>query len=338
MDVSALKDYLFENDKIESVLSSLGCHHIKKHGDKIICANPDGDNLGAVNVYLPSLHVENYTRDLDSVSKYHDLFTLVQFYRHCEFFEALRYVCDCTGVDIYSDFEEDVPEELVLIRLAKAELTGTKYEPDRPLKPIDERILSYYIPCVNDFFKNDGISYNVQKMFEIGYDQCTNRITIPIRNYDGKLIGVKGRYYGRVSEDSPVQKYLYIEPCNKGQVLFGLDKTSQYIQSEKTVYVGESEKFVMQLFSYGDKNCVSVGGKNITRQQIELLSRLCTKVVLCFDKDVSLDELKKISERFLGVVSVYAIVDNQNTLSEHESPSDNREKWEVLKGCLTELR
>lgn len=338
MDIMALKDYLFENEKVTTVLSSLGCHHIRKVENRIVCTNPDGDNKNAVNVFLPSLNVVNYTRDLDSVSQYHDIFTLVQFYQQCNFFESLKYVCDSIGLDPYNDLEEDIPEELVLIKLAKAELTGKKYEPDRPLKPIPEQILSYYIPCVNDMFKIDNISYPIQSLFELGYDQYSNRITIPIRNYDGKLLGIKGRYFGDISEGSEIQKYIYLEPCNKGQVLFGLDKSFEYIQSEHCVYVGESEKFVMQLFSYGDRNCVSTGGKTITRHQIEMLSRMCVDVVLCLDKDVGIDELKNIGEKFLGAVNVYAMVDKDGILNEHESPSDNEEKWRILKECLVKIR
>ena len=338
MDIVAFKDYLFENGKVQTILESLGCHHIRRKGNCIVCANYDGDNLNAVNVYLPSLNVVNYTRDLDSISKYHDIFTLIQFYKQCDFFDALRYACDAVGVDPYKDFDDDVPEELILIKLAKAELTGKKYEPEKPLKPISEHILSYYPFCVNDMFKRDGITYNTQRLFEIGYDQCTNRITIPIRNYDGKLLGVKGRYFGNIPEGSEIQKYIYIEPCNKGQVLFGLDKSYHDIQSKRRVYLGESEKFVMQLFSYGDTNCVATGGKTITTQQAMLLSRLCVDVVLCFDKDVKMDELKHISDMFIGIANIYTINDANNILTDHESPSDSFDKWTVLKNQLVQLR
>ena len=37
------------------------------------------------------------------------------------------------------------------------------------------------------------ISYETQIEFEIGYDESTNRITIPIRDEISSLVGVKGR-------------------------------------------------------------------------------------------------------------------------------------------------
>ena len=339
MDISALKDYIVDNDCVGSVLESLGCKQITRPDNRYSACNVEGDNPNEVNVFLPSLSVVDYTRDLDTVSTYHDIFTLAQFFLKCNFFDALKFVCDSIGLSLYHDFEEDVPESIKITRtLMQMIYDNSDGEPEKPLRPIPEQVLSYYISCVNDMFRNDGISYEVQHVFELGYDPWSNRITIPIRNYDGALLGVKGRWFGEVPEGADIQKYFYLEPCNKGQVLYGLDKSYEFIQSSHCVYVGESEKFVMQLWSYGDKNCVSTGGKTITRQQIEMLSRLCVDVILCLDKDVGLDELKNLSERFIGAVNVYAVIDSDELLNEHESPSDDVEKWEDLKNCLVKIR
>ena len=94
----------------------------------------------------------------------------------------------------------------------------------------------------------------------------------------------------------------------------------------------------MQLWSYGDYNAVATGGKTISRQQIDLLSRLCDKVVLCLDSDVKEDELKNIADKFLGYVEVYMIVDENRLLVEKESPSDDPEKWKVLKHQLKRIK
>ena len=339
MDLQALREYIVENDMVPHLLESMKCHHVKRHTDYFSCANPDGDNLASVNVYIPSLSVVNYTRDLDSASKYHDIFTLVQFYNSCGFFEAVQFVCNCLGLSVYHDFDEDLPDSLIITReILKMVEEESQADVERPLRPIPEKILSYYIPCVNDIFKNDGISYNVQKTFEIGYDTYSNRITIPIRNYNGDLIGVKGRYFGNIPEGTDIQKYIYLEPCNKSQVLFGLDKTYNKIEAKHFAFVGESEKFVMQLWSYGDQNAVATGGKTISKQQIEMLSRICDRVILCLDKDVEVAELKKIADKFLGYTMVYTVVDEAGVLGKHESPSDDKEKWRILQKCLKRLK
>lgn len=94
----------------------------------------------------------------------------------------------------------------------------------------------------------------------------------------------------------------------------------------------------MQLWSYGDYNAVATGGKTISRQQIDLLSRLCDKVVLCLDSDVGEEELKNIADKFLGYVEVYTIADKNRLLVEKESPSDDPEKWRCLKNCLVKIK
>ena len=339
MDLQALREHIVNNDLVPTILDSLGCHSIKFHGNYYSCGNPDGDNMGAVNVMIPSLSVVNYTRDLDTVSQYHDIFTLIQFYEGCNFFDAIKYVCDCLGLSLYHDFDDDVPESLIITReLLKMIEEDDPPPADKPLSPIPEQILTYYLPCVNDQFLFDHITYATQHLFELGYDPSSNRITIPIRNYDGSLVGVKGRYFGDIPEGSEIQKYIYLEPCNKSQILYGLDKTKSKIEETHFAYVGESEKFVMQLWSYGDCNAVATGGKTISRQQIDLLSRLCDKVVLCLDSDVKEDELKNIADKFLGYVEVYMVVDENRLLVEKESPSDDPEKWRVLKNQLKRIK
>ena len=52
--------------------------------------------------------------------------------------------------------------------------------------------------------------------------------------------------------------------------------------------------------------------------------------VLTYDQDVSEAELKSISGMFMDGISVYAIIDRNNILSEKESPSDNPDKWVKL--------
>lgn len=71
----------------------------------------------------------------------------------------------------------------------------SNYEEMQPLKPIKENVLSYYFPAVNDYFLKDNISYDTQMLFEIGYDDVSNRITIPVRDEMGTLVGVKGRLF-----------------------------------------------------------------------------------------------------------------------------------------------
>lgn len=331
MDIPAMKEYILENNYAPVILEKLGCHHIKDKGDYITCGNPDGDNNSSVTLYLnTNLTVVNYTRTLNINKKSHDIFDLAEFYLNVNFFEAVKQLCDWCDLDYYKDWNEDLPESLRITKLLVELDNATSIDDDNtPLKPIPDHVLSYYYPYVNDMFKNDGISYEIQRLFEIGYDDQTNRITIPIRDELNNLVGVKGRLFKKEPKEDDL-KYLYIEPCNRSKILYGLNVALPYIQQKGYVYVVESEKGVMQLWSMGIYNCVATGGKKVSQYQIDMLSRLCVDIILCFDKDVEQTELEELADRFIESVNIYAIIDKNNILEEKESPSDNSDKFVEL--------
>ena len=264
-----------------------------------------------------------------------DLIDLVMYTAKVDFRDALKIMAEIVGISYYHDFKEDIPESLLLTQ----EILGmneNKEENEIPLKVLSPSILTYYQNYVNDFFYKDGISYEVQQEFGIGYDDCTNRITIPIYSEIGDLVGVKGRLLKEQLNEEEL-KYIYLEPTPRYRVLFGLNKTMNYINNLKTVCVTESEKGVMQLWSYGFYNSVGTGGKTISRQQINMLIKMNVKIILCFDKDVTLEDLKKTQKKFEGI-DIYAIFDNENILNEKESPTDNEDKWNYLvKNCVIHL-
>lgn len=333
MDVQELKNYIYENKYVEQILDSIGCHHIKYHpsNEYWSCANADGDNNGAIVIYDNEfLMCMNYTRQMVKGNRNTDLIDLVCYTKHLTFPQGLKFICEEIGISYYHDFEEDIPESFRILQMIADMNTNITEEKEKPLTPISEHILSYYKPYVNDIFHEDNIDYKTQREFEIGFDEETNRYTIPIRSEIGDLVGVKGRYFYREVPENE-NKYIYLEPCSKSKILYGLHKTIEYIKNKGVVYVFESEKAVMQLWSYGYKNAVSTGGKTISRHQVELLVRLGVKIVFCFDKDVEKSEYENIALMFPDNIPLFYMFDEHDLLDGHESPSDDSNKWQKLK-------
>lgn len=334
MNTKQLKEYIYENNRVENILENLGMRKIKWHDNRryITCAFPNGDNPNGCVIYNNEFfNIESYTRDVQNKAGYKpDILSLVNFIRNDSFFESVKWVCNVIGIDYYHDFDDEIPESLRITKMIYEMQQGNlDQEDDRPLKPISEKILTYYKHYINDMFSNDGISYQTQREFEIGYDDFTNRITIPIFSEIGDLVGVKGRLFKQKLEENEL-KYIYLEPCGRSKILYGLNKTYSYIQQSNKVFVGESEKFVLQLWTMGHYNAVGIGGKKISSQQIEKLTRLGVDLVFAFDKDVTKKEIEDISNRFVEGVSIYYLWDDQNILDEKQSPSDNKEKFEHL--------
>ena len=328
MRSSDLKEHIIDTECLDTILEDLGCGNIVRHDGYYSCSNPDGDNRNAVVIYLnENLTTINYTRDIAKTKRATDLFDLVSFYKDCSFPEALKYIHGLLGLDFYQE-KEEVCESLQILRMLKEMNSGNDDIDEKPLKPISEKILTYYSPHGNKMFLEDGISLTVQKEFEVGLDPLTNYITIPIRDAIGMLVGVKGRYFGE--PDSCHTKYTYIEKCNKSRILYGYWQNRQYIKDSQYIFIVESEKAVQQLATMGIRNVVATSGKKISKYQVELIIRTGCIPIFAYDQDVDEKELENIADMFMDGISIYAIIDKENILDEKESPSDNPEKWRCL--------
>ena len=282
--------------------------------------NPDGDNKGAIILYNnESLICLNKTRQMIKGNRQTDIIDLVCYVKDLTFPEGLKAICSEIGVSYYHDFEEDIPDSFKILKMLEDMDSNISEEKEKPLQPISENILSYYKPYVNDLFYEDYIDYETQREFEIGFDEETNRYTIPIRSELGDLVGVKARYFDRKVPDG-MSKYIYLEPCAKSKIIYGLYKTLPYIKRVGRIYVGEAEKFVEQAWSYGYRNTG-------------------VDIIFCFDKDVTKEELEELAERFPEGVPLYYMFDEDNVLNEKESPTDKPTNWEhMVKNNIYRLR
>lgn len=328
MDIRDLKDEILNRELIPDILSELGCHHIQDRGEYFSCGNRDGDNPRAIVVYKNEyIGCVNYTRQITKNNRAADIFDLIAFVQDCTFAEAMKFVCNLAGIDFYSE-PDDIPESLQIIRMLKEMSIFEDDENSAPIKPISEKILSYYLPYPNKMFEKDGISLEVQQEFCLGYDPQSNRVTIPIRSSIGDLCGVKGRLLGEADEYNP--KYLYIEPIVKSKVLFGLHENKEYIKNSNQIFIFEAEKSVLQCASNGVRNCVALGGKSISKIQAELIIRTGCTPIIALDKGIDVEEIYNAASIFPDNIPVYYIYDTDNILFDKQSPSDDFIKFKQL--------
>ena len=325
MRAEELKEYIVDNNCIETILEELGCGHIRERDGYFTCSNPDGNNTQAVTVYNnESLITINYTRQLVKHKRVTDIFDLVAFYKDCSFPEALKHVHDILGLDYYAEHIQPTIGMQILYIL-NAERTDDNIEDNEPLKPIPQEILEYYLPYGNKMWTDEGISLSTQEEFRISYDAQSNYIAIPIFDELGSLVGVKGRYFGVPDEQH--LRFVYLEKCNKSRVLYGYWQNKEHIKNHRELIVVESEKSVLKLAEYGHRNVVATMGKTISRYQVELIVRTGCIPIFAFDKDVEMEELEKIACMFDGNIPVYAIIDRDGLLDEKESPMDREDVW-----------
>lgn len=333
MDAQELKERIITDEKIELILDSLGMHHIKDVGKYITCAMPDGDNTKSTTVYKDNLHIEAYTRNIEDAYGHSDIISLVSFINNTYMSESVKWICDICGYDYYGKDTEQSSFFAWVNQMWKVSKEGSG--DDEYLKPIDERVLSYFKKVGNKMFYSDGIDYETQWLFEIGYDLEHHAITIPIRDEIGSLVGVKARLFKDEVKEWE-SKYFYLEPCTKSRVLYGLHKTLSHIRKENEVIVVESEKAVLQLWTMGVKNAVAISGHKLSKHQVQKLTHLGVSIVLAFDEGAELGKDGKLDKnyyqgefnKFLPSQELYVIFDkDRKILNPKESPSDDPEKW-----------
>jgi DNA primase len=117
------------------------------------------------------------------------------------------------------------------------------------------------------------------------YDRFRNRLIIPIRDAQGRVIAFGGRILG---EGEP--KYLNSPQTpifDKSQVIFALDMAKRAIRAKDQVVLVEGYMDVISAHQRGFKNVVAAMGTSITPQQIKLLSRYSRNFIFALDADAA---------------------------------------------------
>ena len=116
------------------------------------------------------------------------------------------------------------------------------------------------------------------------YDRFRNRITFPIRDQRGRVLGFGAR---ALSPDSQ-PKYLNSpegELYRKSHTLYGIDRARGPIAKARRAIVVEGYTDVLALHQAGVEEAVAIMGTAITPEQVAMLAGLTDAVVLALDAD-----------------------------------------------------
>src|SRR3954462_10595387 len=116
------------------------------------------------------------------------------------------------------------------------------------------------------------------------YDRFRNRITFPIRDQRGRVLGFGAR---ALSPDAQ-PKYLNSpegELYRKSHTLYGIDRARGPIAKARRAIVVEGYTDVLALHQAGVEEAVAIMGTAITPEQVSMLAGLTDSVVLALDAD-----------------------------------------------------
>ena len=329
MDTISLKKYIFENNKIEYILREIGCNHIQYHPNKEFysCSNYNGDNQSAVNVKNNEyLGVINWTREKEFGGN-SDIITLVQYNKSMSFVEAIKYIHKI--LDLPFEFKKSVQPEKKFDPLAifKRVANRRRVVNVDDIQALEEELLNDFVPMLHIDWYKEGIMPWARDKFNLAYSYKRKRIVIPIYHWLTKeLVGFNMRTTVPNYEEFGIPKYWITPTYQKSNNLYGLAENYDSIVSKKIVTVFESEKSTLKRFSLMDDTCVSLQGKTMSEEQARILIGLDAEIVIALDKDVDINEVRFICEKFYHIRPVSYIYDKWDLLCEKDSPADKGNK------------
>ena len=195
-------------------------------------------------------------------------------------YKALYYIAKTTGKIFTGESKEETKTSVItdfnwINRLQQIK-KNKKSIPN--LSEISENILEVFYYAPHQDWLNDNISREALSRYEIGYYGLTNQITIPHRDMNNRLIGIRGRFLDQEDIET-IGKYVPLQINGRtlshslGSNLYGINVVQDKIKTIKKAMVVEAEKSCMQAYSYfgEDSFVVATCGSSITRTQIKLL-------------------------------------------------------------------
>ncbi len=248
-----------------------------------------------------------------------DIFGFVMKFENVDFPEALKILADRAGVELPKFSKESTEADKyketlyrvnelaakffneVLQRSSVAEV-ARKYLANRGLtgETVKEWLIGFApneYHMLENFLVKKG--YGKKELVDAGvsavssknqneiYDRFFNRVTFPIKNYSGEVVGFTARI---LDNDAKAAKYVNSPETliyNKSKVIFGLYQAKQAIRKADCAIVVEGNMDVISCHQAGFKNVVGSSGTAFTYDQLQTLSRLTKTLKFAFDTDAA---------------------------------------------------
>jgi len=194
----------------------------------------------------------------------------------------------------------------------------------------------FYLDDIHPW-RQEGMELEMLRKFEIGYSKSLQQISIPHRDWRGRLIGIRVRNL----HEEKIQQYKYM-PLYANQVfyshplslnLYGIYHNQQEIKKAQKVYLYEAEKSVFFHHLLANNHlALSTCGKNISKWHSDMLIHFLKvkQVIIGFDKEydnysTTFDYVNKIKQQttyLRNFVEVGILIDEEGILAQKQAPVD----------------
>lgn len=330
MTINELKEYIYEENKIQYILEQLGCHEIRYNSQREYwsAAHKDGDNPQGVNIRNNKyLNYRSFSRGIDYEDN-QDLISLIETTEKLSFIDSVKYLHKILGLPFEFKKEEKPQKKYDPLDVFKRALRGNRGIVNvDDIHVLDEKLMDDYVPMLHIDFLREGIMPWTREKFNLAYSYKHKRVVMPHKFWmTGQLLGFNMRTTVENYDAFGIHKYYLTNGYNKQLNIYGLYENYDSIQKYGYTVVTESEKSCLKRHSLGDETVVSLSGKNMSDEQVRILIGLNVEVIIALDKDVDINEIRHMAEKFYRIRPVSYIYDKWGLLDKKDAPVDKGNK------------
>jgi DNA primase len=198
--------------------------------------------------------------------------------------------------------------------------------------PLPESFLGLFDYCPTDLIA-EGFTEETLKKFDIGFDVAHMRITFPIRDLTGQLVGISGR----TVTDHPRRYKIYDKEYTEwglperkiqmGDVIWNIDRVypGVYFGDSVPLVLVEGFKACMWLDQMGITNTVALLGSYLKKGQQWLLEHLGGLVYVMMDND----DAGQGGARYVGATLAKSLRVNMVTFDQEKKQPTDLTKEEI---------
>ena len=300
-------DKVFEFARVEEVISDFIA--LKKTGANFKGLSPFTNEKTPSFIVSPSKQI---WKDFSS-GKGGNVIAFLMEHEQFNYPESIRYLANKYNIEIIetndkneNSEERNKRESLFIINsfaqeyfqnVVLKEVDVKNYLKERGLS--DSTIVNFNIGFSpdkkNSFYKNASEKgFSIDYLIETGLvisnennhiDRFRGRIMFPIKSISGRVIGFGGRI---IDSNKKIAKYINSPESkiyNKSKILYGIYESKQFIVKNDVCFLVEGYMDVVQLHEHGIKNVLATSGTSLTKDQIILIKRLTSNIIILFDGD-----------------------------------------------------
>ena len=306
-------DQVYETARVEEVIGDFV--NLKKSGSNFKGLSPFSQERTPSFMVSP---VKQIWKDFSS-GKGGNVVAFLMEHEHFSYPEAIRFLAKRYNIEIEETEQTDeekekanAKESLYLVNqfaqesfekdlweLSEGMAIGLSYFKERGFT--DEIIRFFglgYAAEQKDFFYSKALKAGYSEEYLVatglviksdygGVDRFRGRVIFPIRSMGGRVQGFGGRILSATAKTAKYLNSPESEVYHKSQVLYGLYEAKKAIAKEDLCYLVEGYTDVIQMYQNGIENVVSSSGTALTPEQIRLIRRLTSNIVVLFDGDAA---------------------------------------------------